>query len=144
MLRTVRLASSGPATLPTPGAVLQLLKPITWFPPMWAFLCGVVSSGVSFNGRLAVAFAGLLLAGPLLCGASQAINDWFDRDVDALNEPHRPIPSGRIPGRWGLYIAVFWSALAFVLAVALGPWVAVAAFCGLVLAWIYSAPPVRL
>jgi chlorophyll synthase len=25
--------------------VLELLKPITWFPPMWAFLCGAVSSG---------------------------------------------------------------------------------------------------
>ena len=24
---------------------LELLKPITWFAPMWAFGCGVVSSG---------------------------------------------------------------------------------------------------
>ena len=29
------------------GAVLELLKPVTWFPPMWAFACGVVSSGAS-------------------------------------------------------------------------------------------------
>ena len=27
-----------------------LLKPVTWFPPMWAFLCGVVSSGVRATG----------------------------------------------------------------------------------------------
>jgi len=26
--------------------------------------------------------------------------------VDAINEPHRPIPSGQIPGRWGLWIAI--------------------------------------
>ena len=32
---------------PSPQAVLELLKPITWFPPMWALGCGVVSSGVA-------------------------------------------------------------------------------------------------
>ena len=43
-----------------------------------------------------------------VCGTSQAINDWYDRHVDAINEPHRPIPSGRIPGEWGFWIAVIW------------------------------------
>ena len=27
--------------------------------------------------------------------AVQTINDWYDRDIDAINEPYRPIPSGR-------------------------------------------------
>ncbi len=54
---------------------------------------------------------GLLLTGPLVCGTSQAVNDWYDRHVDAINEPNRPIPSGRIPGRWGFYIALGWTAL---------------------------------
>lgn len=53
----------------------------------------------------------MLLAGPVVCGMSQAANDWFDRHVDAVNEPHRPIPSGRIPGRWGLWIALAMSVL---------------------------------
>ena len=53
--------------------------------------------------------AGVLLAGPLVCGTSQAANDWFDRDVDAINEPDRPIPSGRLPGRTGPYIAMAWT-----------------------------------
>jgi 4-hydroxybenzoate polyprenyltransferase len=26
----------------------------------------------------------------------QTINDWYDRDIDAINEPYRPIPSGAI------------------------------------------------
>jgi len=38
-------------TTPEPAAVLTLLKPITWFPPMWAYLCGAVSSGVSPTGQ---------------------------------------------------------------------------------------------
>jgi chlorophyll synthase len=138
------LANPAASSLPTPSAVLELLKPITWFPPMWAFACGVVSSGVSPQGRWPVIAAGVVLAGPLVCAMSQAANDWFDREVDAINEPQRPIPSGRIPGRWGLYIAIFWTALSLAVAIALGPVVLAAALFGVALAWAYSAPPLRL
>jgi chlorophyll synthase len=86
----------------------------------------------------------VLLAGPLVCATSQAVNDWFDREVDAINEPGRPIPSGRIPGRWGLYIAVGWTAVSLLVATLLGPWGFAAAVTGLLLAWAYSAPPFRL
>lgn len=130
--------------LPAPSAIAELLKPITWFPPMWAFACGAVASGVSANGRVGLVIAGMVLAGPLVCATSQAVNDWFDRHVDAINEPQRPIPSGRMPGRWGLYIAIAWTLLSLLAAAALGPWVLAAAGVGLLLAWAYSAPPLRL
>jgi chlorophyll/bacteriochlorophyll a synthase len=52
---------------------------------------------------------------------SQAVNDWYDRHVDAINEPNRPIPSGRMPGRWGLYIAILWSVLSLIVAALIGP-----------------------
>ncbi|MFH6784737.1 MULTISPECIES: chlorophyll synthase ChlG [Methylobacterium] len=133
-----------PHAVPAPRALLELLKPITWFAPMWAFACGVVSSGVAVQGRWPVVIAGILLAGPLVCATSQAANDWFDRHVDAINEPGRPIPSGRIPGRWGLAIAMAWTGLSLAVASMLGPWVLGAALFGLALAWLYSAPPVRL
>ena len=129
---------------PTLSAMAELLKPITWFPPMWAFGCGVVASGVPLAGRLPLIVAGVLLAGPFVCATSQAVNDWFDRDVDAINEPQRPIPSGRMPGRWGLFIAVAWTLLSVLLAANLGKAAFAAAVFGLVLAWAYSAPPVRL
>jgi len=129
---------------PAPSVVLELLKPITWFPPMWAFGCGIVSSGVSPSQHWPVIAAGVMLAGPMVCGTSQAVNDWYDRHVDAINEPDRPIPSGRIPGRWGLYIAIGWTVLSLMLAATLGPWGFGAAVFGLLLAWAYSAPPVRL
>jgi chlorophyll synthase len=130
--------------LPAPSVVLELLKPITWFPPMWAFGCGVVSSGIAARGHWPLVLAGVVLCGPLLCATSQAVNDWFDRHVDAINEPSRPIPSGRMPGRWGLYIAILWTLLSAVCAASLGPWVFGAAGLGLALAWAYSAPPLRL
>ncbi|KQP42888.1 bacteriochlorophyll/chlorophyll a synthase [Methylobacterium sp. Leaf104] len=129
---------------PAPSALVELLKPITWFAPMWAFTCGVVSSGASPSGQWPVIAAGVILAGPLVCATSQAVNDWYDRHVDAINEPHRPIPSGRMPGRWGLYVAFGWTLLSLLVAAALGPWILGAALFGLVLAWIYSAPPLRL
>jgi chlorophyll synthase len=129
---------------PAPSVVLELLKPITWFAPVWAFACGIVSAGGAVTDRWPAVLAGLLLAGPLVCGTSQAVNDWFDRHVDAINEPHRPIPSGRMPGRWGLAIAIGWTALSLLVAGLVGPFVLAAASFGLVLAWIYSAPPLRL
>ena len=129
---------------PAPSAVLELLKPVTWFPPMWAFACGVVSSGAPIVAHGATALAGLILAGPLVVAMSQACNDWYDRDVDAINEPQRPIPSGRIPGRWGLYIAIVWTILSLLVAATLGTWVLIATCLGVVLAWAYSAPPFRL
>ena len=129
---------------PAPSAILELLKPITWFPPMWAFGCGVVSSGVPVSGRWPVIAAGAVLAGPLVCATSQAVNDWYDREVDAINEPERPIPSGRVPGQWGLYIGLGWTALSLAVAGLLGTFVLAAAAFGLALAWAYSAPPIRL
>jgi chlorophyll synthase len=129
---------------PTPAAALELLKPITWFAPMWALACGVVSTGAPVLANWVQIVGAVVLAGPLVCGTSQACNDWFDRHVDAINEPNRPIPSGRIPGRWGLYIACGWSALSLLVSYALGPWVFAAGIFGLALAWAYSAPPLRL
>ena len=129
---------------PKLSVVAELLKPVTWFPPMWAFTCGVVASGQSFQDNWPLIIVGILLAGPMVCATSQAVNDWFDREVDAINEPQRPIPSGRMPGRWGLYIAVLWTGLSLIVATALGPWGFIAAVAGLALAWAYSAPPLRL
>lgn len=127
-----------------PAALLEVLHPITWFAPMWAFTCGVVSSGQPFLSNALFILGGIILAGPLVCATSQVVNDWFDRHVDAINEPDRPIPSGRIPGSWGLYLAIFFSLLTLAVASFLGPWVLGATLIGVLLAWAYSAPPLRL
>ncbi|BDA85208.1 bacteriochlorophyll/chlorophyll a synthase [Aureimonas sp. SA4125] len=132
------------ASTPSFSSTLELLKPITWFAPMWAFGCGVVSSGAAVGDRWPYVVGGILLAGPLVCGTSQAVNDWYDREVDAINEPGRVIPSGRMPGNWGLRIAIGNTVLSLFVAFWLGAWVFGAAIAGLALAWAYSAPPFRL
>lgn len=88
----VAVATQPTRSLPDPKALLQLLKPVTWFPPMWALACGFVSAGQPLLDRWPFVIGAVLLAGPFMCGTSQVVNDWFDRDVDAINEPNRPIP----------------------------------------------------
>ena len=123
--------------------VVELTKPVTWFPPMWAFMCGVVSSGVSIADNWMFLVAGIALTGPIVCGTSQVINDWCDRYVDAINEPDRPIPSGRVPGRWPVRIALMGAALSLAVAAFLGLWVLLATIVALFCGWAYSSAPFR-
>jgi chlorophyll synthase len=129
-------------TLPEPRAVLELFKPVTWFPPMWAFACGAVSTAGVGTSWIQIVW-GLVVAGPLVCASSQAVNDWYDREVDALNEPNRPIPSGRIPGNWGFRLAVLWTLVSLGAGLGLGRWGFIATAAALVFAWGYSMPPFR-
>ncbi len=124
--------------------MLRLIKPITWFPPVWAYFCGAVSSGIPLGANWPSVILGMVLAGPIVCGMSQAANDWCDRHVDAVNEPDRPIPSGLIPGRWGLWIALAMTGLSLAVGWLLGPWGFGATIVGVIAAWAYSAEPIRL
>jgi len=136
--------SKQPTAYPNFMVVLELLKPITWFPPMWAFACGVISSGISVVENLDLLILGIIVAGPVVCGMSQAANDWCDRHVDRINEPNRPIPSGRMPGNWGLKIALGMTVLALALGWQLGVWGFIATIIAALAAWAYSIEPIRL
>ncbi len=121
------------------------MKPVTWFGPSWAFLCGAVASGATgWNlPDIGHMMLGILLAGPVLCGASQIVNDYFDRDVDALNEPQRLIPSGLVSMRQLVITIGALLAIGVSIGVYMGREVALFSAIGLVLALFYSAPPVR-
>ena len=120
-------------------------KPGTWFAPMWAMLVGCVAGGAAWDlasvGRV---LAGMIMAGPLLCAFSQVVNDWYDRDVDRINEPDRPTAANLLAPRTIALIATLLAAGALGIAYALGPLVVWLALGGLVLALAYSAPPLRL
>ena len=121
-------------------------KPGTWFAPMWAMLVGCVASGNAqwtfpSVGRVLL---GMLLAGPLLCAFSQVANDWFDREVDRINEPERPTAANLLAPGTVLAIAVALAVAALGLAAALGTTVLYLSLGGLALALAYSAPPLRL
>ena len=144
---------------------LQLLKPVTWIPLIWGVACGAAASGnyhtwnpfggdapLSLVGEDALkAFVCMILAGPILTGFTQTLNDWEDREIDAINEPYRPIPSGAIsPGE---VIAQIWVLLLSGIALAYGldqwaghadPVITKLTIFGCFISYIYSAPPLKL
>jgi chlorophyll synthase len=120
-------------------------KPGTWFAPMWAMLVGCVAGGAVWTlPSVGKVLLGMILAGPLLCAFSQIANDWFDRDVDRVNEPERPTAANVLAPRTILGVALVLGVLSLALAAALGPRVFWLALGGMVLALAYSAPPLRL
>ena len=120
-------------------------KPGTWFAPMWAMLVGCVAGGAVWDpGSIARVLVAMVMAGPLLCAFSQVVNDWYDRDVDRINEPDRPTAANLLEPRTIALIAAALALAALGIAWALGPLVAWLALGGLALALAYSAPPLRL
>jgi chlorophyll/bacteriochlorophyll a synthase len=132
---------------------LQLMKPITWIPLIWGVVCGAASSGnyIWSLENVLVAAACMLLSGPLMTGYTQTLNDFYDREIDAINEPYRPIPSGAISvpqvltqivilllGGLGLsYLLDLWAGHE-------NPVMLYLTLGGAFIAYIYSAPPLKL
>ena len=125
-------------------AVLELLKPITWFAPMWAFGCGVVSSGAGV-GRVGGGRPGRA-AWPARSSAAPARRSTTGTTATSMRSTSRTgrSPRAGVPGRRGLYIAIAWTTLSLLVATALGPLGLRGRRGGLALAWAYSAPPLRL
>lgn len=132
---------------------LQLMKPVTWIPLIWGVICGAAASGHfqwTLQDNLA-SLACMVMSGPLLAGFTQTINDYYDRDIDAINEPYRPIPSGAI-ALWQVKVQI-WLLLLAGLAAAWGldrwaqhdrPILLLLALGGSFMSFIYSAPPLKL
>ncbi|MBC5793600.1 chlorophyll synthase ChlG [Sphaerospermopsis sp. LEGE 00249] len=132
---------------------LQLMKPITWIPLIWGVVCGAASSGNytwTLENVLKAALC-MLLSGPLLTGYTQTINDYYDREIDAINEPYRPIPSGAISEKQVVTQFVLLLLLGYGVAYTLDLWaghsfpniLGLSVF-GSFIAYIYSAPPLKL
>ena len=132
---------------------LQLMKPVTWIPLIWGVICGAAASGhyVWKADHLLAAIACMVMSGPLLAGYTQTINDYYDREIDAINEPYRPIPSGAIP-LFQVKVQI-WVLLIAGLIVAWGldqwahhttPVLLLLALGGSFVSFIYSAPPLKL
>lgn len=133
---------------------LQLMKPVTWIPLIWGVTCGAAASGNfhwSSPRDIAQSVACMFLAGPLLTGYTQVINDWYDRDIDAINEPYRPIPAGLVTETDVKTQIGVLLASGFAVSFGLDKWAghewpvntALTAF-GCFIAYIYSAPPLKL
>ena len=124
---------------------IALMKPVTWFPPTIAFICGTIASGTTkfeFTTVSQIAL-GALMAGPILCGLSQVINEYCDREVDAINEPQRPIPAGLVTHRHVFVTIAVLTMIGLAMSLFFGMQVVYITLVGMLFAVMYSAEPFR-
>jgi geranylgeranylglycerol-phosphate geranylgeranyltransferase len=117
--------------------IVRLMRPLNCVMMGVAVFVGAVLAKQVFSvdDWLSILFG--FVTGFALTAAAMAINDYYDRKIDAVNEPSRPIPSGLVSPREALALVVFISAFGFVFAVliswlclfvAVSSWVVVIAY----------------
>lgn len=130
------------------SAVVRLSRPFTLLAPALGMVSGGVAAagyGGAFapDGPTVVAIALGALMAALLNVASNAVNQIFDLEVDRINKPDRPLPSGEMSIReaWIVTVAAYAASLA-VAALVNGMLLAIVALTAL-LTYAYSGPPFR-
>ncbi|HEV7498502.1 MAG TPA: UbiA family prenyltransferase, partial [Vicinamibacteria bacterium] len=135
-----------------PRALVSLARPFTLLPPALGVVSGAVTAWGAGHHKLPVTAAlvwpvvyGALMAATLNA-ANNALNQIYDLDIDRVNKPARPLPSGALSLRDAWAFTVATCALAWVLAWLATPSPAHECFWIVVLTtglcWIYSAPPI--
>ena len=116
---------------------VRLMRPVNCAMMGFAVMGGAVLANPQFSSVdwLNVFYG--FITGFMLTAASMTINDYYDRAIDAINEPSRPIPSGSVSAREALAFVFVLSAVGFVfaylvsvlcLAVAVISWIIVATY----------------
>ncbi len=100
----------------TAGDVLELVRAPAALTVLGDTIAGGHAGGARFSGRQWL----LPLASVFLYTGGMALNDYADRELDAVERPERPIPSGRVPARRALGIASAFMAVGVGLAAAGG------------------------
>ena len=92
---------------------LRLIRPLNCLMMGFAVIVGAsLASPLNFSISLLLGF----ITSFTLTGASMAINDYYDREIDAINEPNRPIPSGVVTPKEALFLAFVLSIIGFIAA----------------------------
>ncbi|MGW2801568.1 SCO3242 family prenyltransferase [Streptomyces sp. NPDC001269] len=122
----------GPAGAPHPGSVasapagaatppsrrLRDLAELVRAPAAFTVPGDVLAGAAAAGRRPDLSTAALAASSVCLYWAGMALNDWADRDLDAVERPERPIPSGRVAAPVALGTAVALTALSLGLAAA--------------------------
>jgi geranylgeranylglycerol-phosphate geranylgeranyltransferase len=97
------------------SAFLKLMRPINCVMMGFAVVVGIFLANPS-SSNLPVNIAFGVLTGFTLTAAAMAFNDYYDRDIDAINEPSRPIPSGSVNAKSALVFTGIFSVAGFIFA----------------------------
>jgi geranylgeranylglycerol-phosphate geranylgeranyltransferase len=98
------------------GGFIRLMRPINCAMMGFAVFVGVVLGYPQFSSFNWLGVLYGFLTGFTLTAASMVINDYYDRAIDAINEPSRPIPSGLVSGREALAFVFVLSVVGFIFA----------------------------
>lgn len=98
--------------------ILRLIRPINCLIMGFAVLVGTVVANQSFSFNNAILTRMMLgfVTGFTFLAAANTVNDYYDRKIDAVNEPSRPIPSGFVKPKEALGYAAILSVIGFVAA----------------------------
>jgi geranylgeranylglycerol-phosphate geranylgeranyltransferase len=92
---------------------VRLMRPVNCFMMGFAVIVGVALSSPQFSSVLWLRLLYGFVTGFTLTAASMTINDYYDREIDAVNEPKRPIPRGLIKPKDALLFAFVLTAIGF-------------------------------
>ena len=95
------------------SSFVRLMRPINCIMMGFAVIVGGLLASPYVQNDLWLNLAYGLVTGFTLTAASMAINDYYDRDIDAINEPKRPIPSGAVKPREALVFAFILTVIGF-------------------------------
>jgi geranylgeranylglycerol-phosphate geranylgeranyltransferase len=95
---------------------IRLLRPINCTLMGFAVLVGAVLAAPHLSSLVWLNILFGFLTGFTFCAAAMVINDYYDRKIDAINEPQRPIPSGAVKPNEALVFVVVLSAIGFIFA----------------------------
>ena len=118
--------------------VLDLIRPVNCAMIGFAVIVGAFVSKPPSVPALQLGLG--FLTGFLICAFSMAVNDVYDLEVDRVNRPERPIPSGRVtPGEASkLAYGVLAAGLACSL-LSLNPFAVAIASAYALLSWLYNS-----
>ncbi len=115
-----------------PKDYIEIMRPVNSIMVGVAIIVGALITGGVTLLRYWMILLYSFITGFTLTGASMAINDYYDRKIDAINEPKRPIPSGRVTPE----NAVIFTGLLSLIGLASAWQVSISAFIIALFAWI--------
>jgi geranylgeranylglycerol-phosphate geranylgeranyltransferase len=118
------------------GGYLRLMRPVNCLMMGFAVIVGAALANPNFLGSRWQNLIYGFFTGFMLTAASMVINDYYDREIDAINEPNRPIPSGLIKPKEALAFAFVLTAIGFAAASANAYLTDIFCFVIAVIAWI--------
>ena len=117
-------------------AIFEITRPVNIILTFAVYLVSVAICSPQFYFTTLVFFAGI--AASLVAAGGNIINDYFDIEIDRINRPNRPIPSGRLNKNEAIFLFLFFNFLALIISIILSYTIAIFIFVTIIILFLYS------